>query len=112
MLHNFGKKLSISNKVPYKIEIFYRGFFCYKNVYRYKIKCITKILRYYNICITSQNAIENDYKLCYILITGCDVCFCKKYERINWYVKQYKGKRNNTNCVSSNYNSFVNFGTV
>ena len=75
--------LSIRNKVPYKIEIFYRGFSCYKNVYRYKKKCITKTLRYYNIYITSQNAIENDYKLCYILITGCNICFCKKHERIN-----------------------------
>ena len=47
------------------------------------MKCITKTLRYYNISITSQNAIENDYKLCYILITVCDICFCKKHERIN-----------------------------
>ena len=62
------------------------------------------------ICVTFVNAIENGRIMWYILITGCDICFALvKSERMKGYVKK---QGNNTNYISRNNHSFVDFSTV
>ena len=55
-------------------------------------KYISKIIQKNNDCVTLKKAIENMYKMCYILITGCDICFIsKRYERMKYMLKNNKG---------------------
>ena len=44
---------------------------------------VTKILHLFYKYIILQKAIEKEYKICYILITGCDICFISIEKREN-----------------------------